>query len=61
MPLNHGNGMLRQGDLIEVVTGGSGGYGAPSGRDRAAVAQDLADGRIDRETAEAVYGLIRAV
>jgi N-methylhydantoinase B len=54
-PLNHGQGMLRRGDLIEVVTGGSGGYGPPARRDPAAVARDLAEFRIDLETA-ALYG-----
>ena len=54
-PLNHGSGMLRRGDLIEVVTGGSGGYGPPAERDREAVARDLAEGRIDPLAASNVY------
>jgi N-methylhydantoinase B len=54
-PLNHGAGMLRAGDLIEVVTGGSGGYGHPSAREPSAVVRDLAEGRISLETARAVY------
>jgi N-methylhydantoinase B len=49
--LHHGAGMLRKGDLIEVVTGGSGGYGPLARRDRKAVARDLAESRIDMETA----------
>ena len=53
---NHGNGALRAGETIEVVTGGSGGYGLPSERDRAAVARDVAEGAIDAGAAEAVYG-----
>ena len=56
-PLSHGAGMLRQGDLIEVITGGSGGYGMPAERDRAAVARDLREGRIDAATAKSVYEL----
>lgn len=31
--LNHGSGMLRRGDVIAVVTAGSGGYGAPAEAD----------------------------
>jgi N-methylhydantoinase B len=54
-PLNHGSGMLRRGDLIEVVTAGSGGYGRPEDRDPAAVARDLAERRIDEVTAREVY------
>ncbi len=45
--LHRGSAMLRAGDLIAVVTGGSGGYGLPSDRDAAAVARDLREGRID--------------
>jgi N-methylhydantoinase B len=57
VPLRHGAGMLRQGDLIEVVTGGSGGYGLPSARVPQVVARDWAEGRIDEATARGVYGL----
>ena len=49
--------MLRRGDLIEVVTGGSGGYGPPAERDPAAVARDLREERIDVATAQAAYGV----
>jgi N-methylhydantoinase B len=56
VPLNHGSGMLRRGDLIEVVTGGSGGFGPPSARDPQAVARDLAEGRIDEAAARMAYG-----
>ena len=55
-PLDHGSGMLRRGDLIEVVTAGSGGYGLPRDRDPGAVARDLAERRIDAATAREVYG-----
>jgi N-methylhydantoinase B len=54
-PLNHGSGMLRQGDLIAVVTGGSGGYGPPERRNPQAVARDLAQGRINEPTARFMY------
>jgi N-methylhydantoinase B/oxoprolinase/acetone carboxylase alpha subunit len=48
--------MLRRGDLIAVVTGGSGGYGLPAHREKAAVARDLREERIDAAAAQAVYG-----
>src|SRR6185437_6064158 len=49
--LSQGSAMLRRGDLIAVVTGGSGGYGAPGDRDKAAVGRDLREERIDATTA----------
>ncbi|MBW8725425.1 MAG: hydantoinase B/oxoprolinase family protein, partial [Inquilinus limosus] len=55
-PFDHGNGDLKRGDVIEIVTPGAGGYGPPSGRAAEAVQRDLAEGRIDRETARRVYG-----
>ena len=54
-PLNHGSGMLRKGDLIAVVTGGSGGYGPPERRNPLSVSRDLAEGRIDEATARCAY------
>jgi N-methylhydantoinase B len=54
--LNYGSGMLRKGDLIAVVTGGSGGYGDPALRTAAEVARDLREGRLDVATARRVYG-----
>jgi N-methylhydantoinase B len=56
VPLQHGAGMLRRGDLIEVVTGGAGGYGSPMARKPEAVACDLAEGRIDEAAVRQVYG-----
>jgi N-methylhydantoinase B len=53
--LRQGSAMLRRGDLIAVVTGGSGGYGAPGDRDKAAVGRDLREERIDATTAQALY------
>lgn len=47
--------MLRRGDVIEVVTGGAGGYGPPHERDVVAVARDLAEERIDEATARGIY------
>jgi N-methylhydantoinase B len=53
--LRHGSGMLKQGDLIAVVTGGSGGYGDPALRAADAVARDLREGRVDGATAQRLY------
>ena len=56
VPFDHGSGALRPGEIIEVVTGGSGGYGPPEQRDRNAVGSDLAEGRLDATTARGAYG-----
>jgi N-methylhydantoinase B len=55
VPLSRGAGMLQQGDVIEVVTGGSGGYGPPGKRERQAVFRDLAEGRIDEVAVRSLY------
>ncbi len=55
-PLDHGSGALRKGEIIEIVTPGAGGYGAPALRDRAKVERDVAEGRIDAPTSARVYG-----
>jgi N-methylhydantoinase B len=52
--LDHGSGGLRVGEIIEVVTAGSGGYGPPSERDRDAARQDVLDGRLDPVVADAL-------
>jgi N-methylhydantoinase B len=54
-PFVNGAGSLRAGETVEIVTPGAGGYGPPAERDPAAVERDLADGRIDRATAAAIY------
>lgn len=54
-PFDHGSGKLEAGQVIAIVTPGAGGYGPPRGRDAEAIRRDLADQRIDRETAERVY------
>lgn len=53
--LNHGQAMLKKGDLITVVTGGAGGYGSPRSRARDAVARDVAEDRLDAARAQSVY------
>src|SRR5206468_551636 len=54
-PFEHGQGGLRAGQIVEIVTPGAGGYGPPEARDPVAVARDLAERRIDPATARAVY------
>lgn len=54
-PFDHGSGTLRKGEIIEVVTAGSGGYGPPAERDPAAVRRDVAEARMDEATAREVY------
>ena len=40
LPFDHGSGALRQGEIIEVITAGSGGYGPPEEHDVEAVRRD---------------------
>lgn len=56
-PLSHGTGLLRKGDIVEVITPGAGGHGPPGGRPRGQVMRDLTEGRIDPATAREAYGL----
>jgi len=51
-----GGGVAQPGDVIEIVTPGAGGYGAPHLREAEAVRRDVAEGRIDPELAKAVHG-----
>ncbi len=39
------------------MTGGGGGYGPPSERDRAAVARDVAEGYVSADAARRDYGV----
>ncbi|MEJ0016696.1 MAG: hydantoinase B/oxoprolinase family protein [Acetobacteraceae bacterium] len=55
VPFDHGNGALRKGEIIEVITPGSGGYGPPSERDPQSVVRDVAEGRTTAATARTVY------
>ena len=56
-PFRHGSGVLRAGEVVEIITPGAGGYGPPALRDRSLVSHDVAEGRIDADTARAVYGV----
>lgn len=49
---------LRQGDLVRIVTGRGGGWGAPAQRPVAAVLDDVLDGYITPAEARANYGVV---
>ena len=48
---------LGDGDVMEIRTGGGGGYGDPLDRDPARVARDVTLGYVSAEAASAVYGV----
>ncbi len=54
-PFDHGIGVLKKGQTVEIVTPGAGGYGPPAGRSAVAVQRDIAERRIDAATARAIY------
>jgi len=45
------------GSVIEMITPGSGGFGPPAERDRAAIGRDLVDGYVSTASAERDYGI----
>jgi N-methylhydantoinase B len=49
---------LRAGDVVRVQTGGGGGYGNPLQRDPERVREDVLDGYVSPEAAEADYGVV---
>jgi N-methylhydantoinase B len=51
-------GMMNRGDRLFVTTAGGGGYGDPHLRDRAALAEDVRNGKVSAEAARTVYGLV---
>jgi N-methylhydantoinase B len=54
-PFANGHGALRAGEIIDITIAGAGGHGSPSARDRTLVRRDLAEGRINEQTARDVY------
>jgi N-methylhydantoinase B len=46
-----------KGEVVRIMSGGGGGYGPPSERDRAAVARDVAEGYVSADAARRDYGL----
>jgi N-methylhydantoinase B len=49
---------LEPGDVVELRTGGGGGFGEPRERDPARVLEDVLDGYVTREAAERDYGAV---
>ncbi|MCP1337099.1 hydantoinase B/oxoprolinase family protein [Futiania mangrovi] len=47
---------LQRGDVVTICTAGGAGFGDPRQRDRNAVAEDIANGKIGAEAAAAAYG-----
>lgn len=47
---------LHKGDRVLIETAGGGGFGEPAQRDRAAVAADIAHGKVSEEEAAGLYG-----
>jgi N-methylhydantoinase B len=45
------------GSVIEMITPGSGGFGPPTARDRAAIGRDLLDGYVSAASAQRGYGI----
>jgi len=56
-PVDRVRGHVERGDIIEVVTSGSGGFGAPAGRDQQQVERDIRDGVLTAERARSIYGV----
>ncbi len=56
VPFDHGAGVLQPGQIIEIITPGAGGYGPPAERAADSVRRDIAERRIDPDTARATYG-----
>jgi N-methylhydantoinase B len=48
------------GSLVDMRTPGSGGFGSPAERERAAIARDLRDGYVSEEGARRDYGIVDA-
>jgi N-methylhydantoinase B len=46
---------LKAGDLLEIVTPGAGGYGAPAGRQKTEVERDVREGRLTAGEAGSLY------
>lgn len=49
---------MNKGDTIRVKTTGSGGFGPPAGRPPESVLEDVLDGRVSKEAAQDLYGVV---
>jgi N-methylhydantoinase B len=49
---------MNRGDRLVVSTAGGGGYGDPHERDRAAVRDDVRNGKVSADAARTLYGLV---
>jgi N-methylhydantoinase B len=54
-PFDHGSGILKEGQTVEIITPGAGGYGPPSERSPDTVRRDIAEHRITAADARAIY------
>jgi N-methylhydantoinase B len=52
------NVRLERGDAYKMLSGGGGGFGSPYKRDPSAVAFDVKEGYVSKESAEKLYGVI---
>ena len=50
--------ILRQGDVLQMRTGGGGGWGHPFDREAERVREDVLGGQVSRESAERDYGVV---
>jgi len=48
--------LLQRGDVVRFDSQGGGGYGPPAERAPAAIARDIADGKLSRGAARRTYG-----
>jgi N-methylhydantoinase B len=51
-------GPMNRGDRLVITTAGGGGYGDPRERDRAALREDVKNGKVSEAAARAIYGLV---
>ena len=56
-PFQGNSGVLKAGDVVEVITPGAGGYGPPQERSPESVREDVLSGCLAADAAEAIYGI----